>query len=41
YGDYDVDGVTGTSLLWHCLTLAGAQVDYTIPDRLNDGYGLN
>ncbi|MEC7556778.1 MAG: single-stranded-DNA-specific exonuclease RecJ [Planctomycetota bacterium] len=41
YGDYDVDGVTGTSLLWHCLTLAGAQVDYSIPDRLNDGYGLN
>jgi single-stranded-DNA-specific exonuclease len=41
YGDYDVDGVTGTSLLWHCLTLAGARVDYTIPDRLNDGYGLN
>jgi single-stranded-DNA-specific exonuclease len=33
--------VTGTSLLWHCLTLAGARVDYTIPDRLNDGYGLN
>ena len=41
YGDYDVDGVTGTSLLWHCLTLAGATVDYMIPDRLNDGYGLN
>ena len=41
YGDYDVDGVTGTSLLWHCLTLAGGRVDYMIPDRLNDGYGLN
>ena len=41
YGDYDVDGVTGTSLLWHCLTLAGGRVEYTIPDRLNDGYGLN
>ncbi len=41
YGDYDVDGVTGTSLLWHCLRLAGARVDYMIPDRLNDGYGLN
>ena len=41
YGDYDVDGVTGTSLLWHCLKLAGGRVDYTIPDRLNDGYGLN
>jgi len=27
YGDYDVDGVTATSLLWHCLRLTGAQVD--------------
>ena len=41
YGDYDVDGVTGTSLLWHCLKLAGAQVDYYIPHRLEEGYGLN
>ncbi|MFP6766839.1 MAG: single-stranded-DNA-specific exonuclease RecJ [Planctomycetaceae bacterium] len=41
YGDYDVDGVTGTSLLWHCLNLAGGTVDYRIPDRINDGYGLN
>ncbi len=41
YGDYDVDGVTATSLLWHCLQLAGAKVDYFIPSRLEDGYGLN
>ena len=41
YGDYDVDGVTGTSLLWHCLSLAGATVDYYIPHRVNEGYGLN
>lgn len=41
YGDYDVDGVTATSLLWHCLQLAGAQVDYYIPSRLDEGYGLN
>ena len=41
YGDYDVDGVTGTSLLWHCLSLAGATVDYYIPHRINEGYGLN
>jgi single-stranded-DNA-specific exonuclease len=41
YGDYDVDGVTATSLLWHCLKLAGADVDYHIPCRFNDGYGLN
>ena len=41
YGDYDVDGVTGTSLLWYCLQLAGADVDYYIPHRLEEGYGLN
>lgn len=41
YGDYDVDGVTSTSLLWHCLQLVGATVDYYIPSRLEEGYGLN
>lgn len=41
FGDYDVDGVTATSLLWHCLTLAGARVDYYIPCRIQEGYGLN
>lgn len=41
YGDYDVDGVTATSLLWHCLQVAGANVDYYIPSRLEEGYGLN
>ncbi len=41
YGDYDVDGVTATSLLWHGLQLAGANVDYYIPSRLEEGYGLN
>lgn len=41
YGDYDVDGMTATSLLWHCLRLAGAEVDYYIPSRLEEGYGLN
>lgn len=41
YGDYDVDGVTSVSLLWHCLKLAGGQVDYYIPSRLEEGYGLN
>ncbi len=41
YGDYDVDGVTGTSILWHCLQLSGASVDYYIPCRLEEGYGLN
>ncbi len=41
YGDYDVDGVTGTSILWHCLQLSGANVDYYIPCRMEEGYGLN
>jgi single-stranded-DNA-specific exonuclease len=41
YGDYDVDGVTATSILWHCLKLAGGLVDYYIPSRLEEGYGLN
>src|SRR5579872_786647 len=30
YGDYDVDGVTATSLLWHCLKLAGGNVEYYV-----------
>ena len=41
YGDYDVDGVTSTSLLWNCLQLAGAKVEYYVPHRLEEGYGLN
>ncbi|MEX0716846.1 MAG: DHH family phosphoesterase [Planctomycetaceae bacterium] len=41
YGDYDVDGMTATSLLWHCLKLENANVDYYIPQRLEEGYGLN
>jgi len=42
YGDYDVDGVCGTSILWACLKLAGANdVAYYIPHRVEEGYGLN
>jgi single-stranded-DNA-specific exonuclease len=41
YGDYDVDGVTASALLWHTLTLAGADVHTYIPHRLDEGYGLN
>jgi len=42
YGDYDVDGVCATSILWLCLRLAGAEnVDYYIPHRVNEGYGVN
>jgi single-stranded-DNA-specific exonuclease len=41
YGDYDVDGITGVSILWQLLTLLGATVDYYIPHRIEEGYGLN
>lgn len=41
YGDYDVDGITAVSILWHCLTLAGANVEFYIPHRLEEGYGVN
>lgn len=41
YGDYDVDGITGTAILWHLLKLAGASVTYYIPHRLEEGYGIN
>lgn len=41
YGDYDVDGVTSVTMLWHCLTLLKAKVDYYIPSRMEEGYGLN
>jgi len=41
YGDYDVDGITGVSILWQLLSLLGADVDYYIPHRIDEGYGLN
>ena len=41
YGDYDVDGVTGTSILYLLLTKLGADVHFHTPLRLSDGYGLN
>ncbi len=41
YGDYDVDGVTATSMLFLYLSSKGADVNYYIPDRLTDGYGVN
>ncbi len=42
YGDYDVDGVCGTSILWACLKLAGAKdAEYYIPHRVDEGYGVN
>jgi len=41
HGDYDVDGITGTALLVEGLSLCGGSVDYHIPLRLTDGYGLS
>src|SRR5262249_31381686 len=41
YGDYDVDGVTATAILFRCLKLLGAEVDFHVPHRLDEGYGLN
>ena len=41
YGDYDVDGITSTCLLTDCLSRLGGRVLPYIPDRLEEGYGLN
>ena len=44
YGDYDVDGMTSSSLLYHCLRALGVgadDVDIYIPDRFKEGYGFN
>ncbi len=40
-GDYDVDGITSTYVLYTALSEAGADVSYRIPDRIADGYGIN
>lgn len=41
YGDYDVDGITGIAILWDILRMLGADVEYYIPHRIEEGYGLN
>ena len=41
YGDYDVDGVTATSLLTGFLRALGCDATYYIPDRFREGYGVN
>lgn len=41
YGDYDVDGITATSILTNTLRKLGADADFYIPDRQSEGYGLN
>lgn len=40
FGDYDVDGVTSTSLLMHLFTMLEMQASYRLPHRVHDGYGL-
>ncbi len=41
YGDYDCDGMTGTAILVNGLRMLQADVSYHVPNRLEDGYGLN
>ena len=41
YGDYDVDGMSGTAVLYLCLKLLAANVGYYIPHRVDEGYGLH
>ena len=41
YGDYDVDGMTGTAILTRAAKLLGGNVNYYVPSRLDEGYGLN
>lgn len=41
YGDYDVDGITSTSILYLFLSELNARVLYYVPNRLEEGYGLN
>ncbi len=40
-GDYDIDGICSTYLLYRGLERCGARVDYQIPERIRDGYGIN
>lgn len=41
YGDYDVDGITACAILHKTLSRLGANIGFYIPDRQNEGYGLN
>src|SRR3970040_284438 len=41
FGDYDVDGITATALLYLCLSHLGGEVSYYLPNRLLEGYGLS
>lgn len=41
YGDYDADGVTSTAILYKAIKNCGGRVDYHIPHRENEGYGMS
>ncbi|MDR1970157.1 MAG: DHH family phosphoesterase, partial [Candidatus Nomurabacteria bacterium] len=41
YGDYDIDGMTATVILWESLSKFGLDVETYTPDRFSEGYGLN
>ncbi len=41
FGDYDVDGICGTAILWETLNDLGAKVMPYIPNRIDEGYGLS
>jgi len=41
YGDYDVDGISGTAILWETLNALGANAIPYIPHRIDEGYGLS
>jgi single-stranded-DNA-specific exonuclease len=41
YGDYDVDGITATTILWHAIRVLGGNAEFYIPHRIEEGYGLN
>jgi single-stranded-DNA-specific exonuclease len=40
-GDYDVDGITSSAMMMHCLKMLGADVNFFLPHRVKDGYGLS
>src|SRR5579872_2263403 len=40
-GDYDVDGITSSSMMMICLLPLGAKINYFLPHRVKDGYGLS
>lgn len=41
YGDYDVDGITSIAILYKHLSSMGFEVDFYVPDRIQEGYGVN